>query len=71
MVRLNITMPDDLGKELRHVRNKSGFIAEALREKLNRDKKRKLESLLIEGYRKSAQDDKVINQEWDAASQIE
>ena len=65
MVRLNITMPDDLAKQLTHVRNKSGFIAQALREKLQKEKKEKLEHLLIEGYKESREEDVGINREWE------
>ena len=66
MVRLNITMPEDLVQQLKHIRNKSKFIAQALREKFQRDKKKELENLLIEGYQKSTEEDKIINKEWEA-----
>lgn len=68
MVRLNITIPEDLVKELNHIRNKSRFISEALREKFTRQKKQKLESILIEGYQRVAQEDRKVNQEWESAS---
>ena len=64
MVRLNITIPENLIEQLKNVRNKSRFIAQALQEKLQREQKKKLESLLIEGYKKSNQEDSSIAQEW-------
>jgi len=65
MVRLNITMPEDLAGELDRISNKSRFIAQALREKLEREKKKKLERLLIEGYQKVAAEDQKVNDEWE------
>lgn len=67
MVRLNITMPMDLVKQLKHIRNKSQFIAEALREKFQMQKKKKLKELLIEGYQQSSSEDKKINRDWESA----
>jgi len=68
MVRLNITMPEDLVKQLKSVRNKSRFIAQAIREKIKRDKKERMKHLLIEGYKQSAGDDKEINGEWEGVT---
>lgn len=65
MKRLNITIPNELNQELETIPNKSRFIAEALREKLERGKKRKLETLLIEGYKATKKEDKKVNQEWE------
>ena len=63
--RLYITIPNELNQELETIPNKSRFIAEALREKLERGKKRKLETLLIEGYKATKKEDKKVNQEWE------
>ena len=65
MVRLNITLPDDLGKELRKVSNKSRFISQVLREKLEREKRQRLDKLLIEGYQDIREEDKALNKEWE------
>ena len=65
MIRLNITMPEDLVEELRKVENKSQFISQALREKISKLKKNKIEKLLIEGYSQSARKDKKIIKDWD------
>lgn len=66
MKRLNITIPDDLIKDLETIPNKSRFISDALKEKLEREKKKKLEELLIEGYKETKKEDKNLNKEWGA-----
>ena len=54
MTRLNITIPDEIARELKQVRNKSRFIAEALRLRFEAAKKKHLEALLVESYKKVA-----------------
>ena len=66
MIRLNITMPEDLVEELKKVENKSQFISQALREKISKIKKQKIEKLLIEGYSQAAKKDKKIIKDWDS-----
>ena len=61
---LNITIPEEVAKKLAPIRNKSRFIAEAVKEKIQREKRRKLEKLMIEGYQNSAKEDKDINEVW-------
>lgn len=68
MVRLNITLPDDLGKELKKVSNKSRFISQVLREKLEKERKQRLDKLLIEGYQHIREEDKILNKEWSIAT---
>lgn len=65
MVRLNITMPEELAKELDQIRNKSQFIAQALREKFKREKKENLNKLLISAYKKASLEDEKVNKDWD------
>jgi len=65
MKRLNITLPEELEKELKHIPNKSRFIAEALKEKLERERKKKLDELLIEGYKATKEKDSKLNKEWE------
>lgn len=65
MIRMNITMPEELAQELSDVSNKSRYIAQALREKLDRERKAQLECLLIEGYKESADEDRKVNGEWE------
>ncbi len=68
MVRLNITIPEDVAEQLHQIRNKSQFIARAVAEKFNREKKQKLEKAMIEGYKEAAAEDQRLNDEWDAAT---
>lgn len=68
MVRLNITLPDDLGKELKKVSNRSRFISQVLREKLEKERKQRLDKLLIEGYQHIREEDKILNKEWSNAT---
>ncbi len=51
--------------ELQNVANKSKFIADAIREKIQRQNKRRLNELLIQGYRATREEDKKINEEWE------
>jgi metal-responsive CopG/Arc/MetJ family transcriptional regulator len=65
MVRINITMPEDIVKDLKRVKNKSRYIAEALREKFQVEKKKETERILAEAYKQAAQDERHLNKEWD------
>ncbi|MCP2518968.1 hypothetical protein NLB96_00505 [Candidatus Aminicenantes bacterium AC-335-K20] len=65
MKRLNITIPEELDRALKSKPNKSRFIAEAIREKLEREEKKKLDELLIEGYKATKEEDKRLNKEWE------
>lgn len=65
MKRLNITLPEEIAQEIKYIPNKSGFISEAVKEKLERINKEKLDKLLIEGYKATRKEDKGINQEWE------
>ncbi len=69
MIRLNITLPEELYKELKPIPNKSRFIAETLRDRLERQKKEKLDKLLIEGYKATKEEDKKLNEEWENITQ--
>jgi len=68
MIRLNITLPDNIAKVLAEKQNKSRFIAEALKEKMERENRRKMEQLMVEGYKKTVHEDKELNAEWEKAS---
>ena len=67
MIRMNITMPDDLAAALKRVPNKSRFIADALEEKIQRERSKKQRALLAEAYTASAEEDRALAQDWDAA----
>lgn len=62
--RLNITLPLDVMKDIKNIKNKSAFIAQAVREHLDKEKKQKLMGLLQEGYIATKKEDKKITAEW-------
>ena len=68
MVRLNITLPEEIIKLLEEKKNKSRYIADALREKSDREKKEKIERLMKEGYSSTSSEDKQLSIEWDKTS---
>ena len=55
---LNITVPDELSRDLESIPNKNSFITEALKEKLEKERRKKLDYLLIEGYKETKNEDK-------------
>jgi metal-responsive CopG/Arc/MetJ family transcriptional regulator len=63
--RLNITLPEEVMASLEPISNKSRFIAEAVREKIAREARQRLDILLCEGYRATASEDRRIAEEWD------
>jgi len=65
MKRLNITLPEQIIEEIKNIPNKSRFITQALKEKLERIKREKLDELLIEGYKATKEEDKRIDKEWE------
>jgi len=58
-------LPEEIALEIKYIPNKSGFISEAVKEKLDRINKEKLDKLLIEGYKATRKEDKEINQKWE------
>ena len=68
MKRLNITLPERVAEAIATYENKSRFIADAINEKIERDKKEKLDTLLVEGYKSEGSADKIINKEWEGAT---
>jgi len=68
MIRMNITLPEEIAKALADKSNKSHFIAEALKEKMEREKRRKIEQLMVEGYKTTDQEDADLDAEWEKAS---
>lgn len=67
-VRVNITLPSEIAELLKDVKNKSSFIAEAIRERIEREKKAYLIRELTEGYKASKQEDKQLAEDWDVTS---
>ncbi|MDD5746521.1 MAG: hypothetical protein PHO30_04570 [Candidatus Omnitrophica bacterium] len=65
MTRMNITLPVEIARKLATKQNKSRFIAEALQEKLERERHNRLEALLLEGYRATAKEEAQLNNDWE------
>ena len=63
--RLNITVPEDVADMLKGVKNKSAFIAEAVREHKRQKDREKLISELKEGYLSTAKEDLELSKEWE------
>ena len=67
--RVNFTLPEDVIRTLKsnvRERERSSFVAAALREKLAKLERDRLEAELIEGYQATAEEDREINAEWEA-----
>jgi hypothetical protein len=67
-VRTNITLPFHIADMLKNVKNKSSFIAEAIREKFEKEEKAWLIKELTEGYKTRKSEDKRLSNEWDTAT---
>ena len=68
-VRVNFTLPEDLLASLKsnvRERERSAFVADALRKRLADLERQHLEAELIEGYQATAEEDRAINAEWEA-----
>ncbi len=69
-VRLNITLPKGLVQAMNRVaepRKRSRFIAEAVRQKIEKNDKEELEKLLVEGYRAAAKESLALTKEFESA----
>lgn len=64
MTRLNITLPDEIARKLAAKHNKSRFIAEALKEKLEKERRNRIEHLLLEGYNATAKENVDVHTDW-------
>ncbi len=67
-VRMNVTLPSEIAEMLKNVKNKSSFITEAIRERIEREEKASLVKELTEGYKVRKSEDLQIALEWDTAS---
>ncbi len=67
-VRMNITLSSEIAEMLRDVENKSGFIAEAIKEHVERKKRERLIKELVEGYKAGKHEDGQLIEEWDITS---
>jgi metal-responsive CopG/Arc/MetJ family transcriptional regulator len=69
MVRMNITLPQDLAEELEKIagsKKKSLFIAKTLQEKIARIKADEIQRLLEEGYKTRREESHAIAKEFEA-----
>ncbi len=67
-VRVNITLPLEIAEMLKNVKNKSSFIAEAIRDRVEREEKANLIKELSEGYKVRKKEDKELSLDWDTTS---
>ena len=69
-VRLNITIPEELARQLDSIvgaRRKSRFIAETLRKRIQEIEEQKLQQLLQEGYKTRKKESQSIAREFEPA----
>ena len=64
-VRMNITLPSEIAELLKSVKNKSNFIAEAVKERIEREERNQLIKELKEGYKIRKSEDNLLALEWD------
>lgn len=64
-IRLNITLPSDIGQKVKAAKNSSALIAESLRQKFARDDKALLDATLGKAYADAAAEDRKIARDWD------
>lgn len=70
VVRLNITLPEDLARQLDEVagvRQKSRFITEALERRIREIREQELQDLLAEGYKAGREEGASLAREFEAA----
>jgi len=68
-VRLNITIPEELARQLEKLvgpRNKSHFIAEALKQRIGEIQEEELNKILEEGYKARKQESLSIAKDFEA-----
>jgi len=68
MVRLNITLPDDLARQVDEVAGpgrKSRFIAETLKRRLQEIKDQELQDVLAEGYQARSEEASSLAKEFE------
>lgn len=63
--RLNITLPKDVARMLSGVKNKSAYIAEALRERRQIEEKEKMRKKIEAAYRSASKEDYETYKEWE------
>ena len=69
MVRMNITIPEDLARQLDQLvdsRKKSRFITETLKERVKKIEKDKLQKMLEEGYKRRKEESISISRDFES-----
>ena len=69
VVRLNITLPDDLAQKLDEIvktKEKSRFIAETLRQRIERIQHEQLQKALEEGYKARREESHFVAKDFEA-----
>jgi hypothetical protein len=64
-VRLNITLPEDVGEILSGVKNKSSYIADAIKEKRRTEEREKMKRRMAAAYKQASQEDYETYKEWE------
>ena len=70
-VKMTFTIPEDVAREFRDIvaeRKRSAFVTNALREKLRKVEAERLRQQLIEDYKETREEDRLINEEWEAVT---
>lgn len=67
-LRFNITLPAEIGKKLKTVKNKSAFIAESLQEKFAKEEESRTARELRAAYAASAEENRKLTQELDSSA---
>jgi hypothetical protein len=67
-IRMNITVPIEIGKHLKGIKNVSAFISEALKEKFQRQEEEKKRKELDAAYRASAHEEKDLLKDWETTA---
>ena len=65
---LNVTIPEDIAKRFDKIPNKSKFISEAIKEKLDKLEAQKLKELLSKSYKAVKEEDKIVSEEWESVT---
>ena len=65
-MRFNVTVDWEIGRILRGIKNKSRYITEALKEKLEKEKRQKKLQALQKAYQASAKEDRTLVDDWDS-----
>ena len=63
--RINILIPEDVAQILSVVKNKSAYIAEAIKEKKLHEEKKRLRNKLEAAYKEAVNEDYELYKEWE------